>query len=132
MVRAARKLLSAITKVLLIADKVIVKQLLASKDKVSYYVPRTEVGGDILGNLPHRATTGRSAIMANCWRAGGGPQLCASWDISFDANPICVTFFPAPSLLNQSVGFDQTCIDTLLGGGKEMISFWLPLSYNST
>ena len=34
MVRAARKLLSAITKVLLIADKVIVKQLIASKDKV--------------------------------------------------------------------------------------------------
>ena len=34
MVRAARKLLSAITKVLLIADKVIVKQLLTSKDKV--------------------------------------------------------------------------------------------------
>ena len=36
MVRAARELLSAITKVLLIADKVIVKQLLTSKDKVSY------------------------------------------------------------------------------------------------
>ena len=35
-VMAARKLLSAITKVLLIADKVIVKQLLTSKDKVSY------------------------------------------------------------------------------------------------
>ncbi|KAL4217108.1 Alpha-catulin [Mactra antiquata] len=34
MVRAARKLLSAITKVLLIADKVIVKQLIVSKDKV--------------------------------------------------------------------------------------------------
>ena len=36
MVRAARKLLSTITKVLLTADKVIVKQLLTSKDKVSY------------------------------------------------------------------------------------------------
>ncbi|XP_060582034.1 alpha-catulin-like isoform X2 [Ruditapes philippinarum] len=34
MVRAARKLLSAITKVLLIADKVIIKQLITSKDKV--------------------------------------------------------------------------------------------------
>ncbi|KAK3790866.1 hypothetical protein RRG08_045398 [Elysia crispata] len=34
MVRAARQLLSAITKVLLLADKVVVKQLLASKDKV--------------------------------------------------------------------------------------------------
>ena len=27
-------------------------------------------------------------------------------------------------LLNQWVDFDQTCIDTLLGGGKEMIRFW--------
>ncbi|XP_062615012.1 alpha-catulin-like [Saccostrea cucullata] len=35
MVRAARQLLSAVTKVLLLADKVIVKQLLISKDKVS-------------------------------------------------------------------------------------------------
>lgn len=35
MVRAARKLLSAITKVLLIADKVIVKQLIMSKNKVN-------------------------------------------------------------------------------------------------
>lgn len=34
MVRAARQLLSAVTKVLLLADKVIVKQLLISKDKV--------------------------------------------------------------------------------------------------
>lgn len=35
MVRAARKLLSAITKVLLIADKVIVKHLIVAKDRVS-------------------------------------------------------------------------------------------------
>ncbi|XP_074653442.1 alpha-catulin-like isoform X2 [Tubulanus polymorphus] len=35
MVRAARQLLSAITKVLLLADKVVVKQLLAAKDKVA-------------------------------------------------------------------------------------------------
>lgn len=35
MVRAARQLLSAVTKVLLLADKVIVKQLLISKNKVS-------------------------------------------------------------------------------------------------
>jgi hypothetical protein len=34
MVRSARQLLSAITRVLLLADKVIVKQLLVSKDKV--------------------------------------------------------------------------------------------------
>lgn len=35
MVRAARQLLSAITRVLLLADKVVVKQLLAAKDRVS-------------------------------------------------------------------------------------------------
>ncbi len=34
MVRAARQLLSAITKVLLMADRIVVKQLLAAKDKV--------------------------------------------------------------------------------------------------
>ncbi|KAL5005886.1 hypothetical protein ScPMuIL_017044 [Solemya velum] len=34
MVRAARQLLSAITKVLLLADKIIIKQLLVAKDKV--------------------------------------------------------------------------------------------------
>ena len=34
MVRAARQLLSAITKVLLLADRVIVKQLLAAKNRV--------------------------------------------------------------------------------------------------
>ena len=34
MVRAARQLLSAITKVLIMADRVVVKQLLAAKAKV--------------------------------------------------------------------------------------------------
>lgn len=38
MVRAARQLLSAVTKVLLLADKVIVKQLLISKNKVLVYI----------------------------------------------------------------------------------------------
>ena len=37
MVRAARQLLSAITKVLLLADRVVVKQLLVAKDKVSAF-----------------------------------------------------------------------------------------------
>ena len=41
MVRAARQLLSAITKVLLLADKVVVKQLLASKDKVMSVLQQT-------------------------------------------------------------------------------------------
>jgi len=36
MVRAARQLLSAITRVLLLADKVVIKQLVAAKDKVHF------------------------------------------------------------------------------------------------
>ena len=39
MVRAARQLLSAVTKVLILADKVVIKQLLAAKDKVSIRKP---------------------------------------------------------------------------------------------
>ena len=35
MVRAARQLLSAITKVLILADRVVVKQLIVAKEKVS-------------------------------------------------------------------------------------------------
>ena len=27
-------------------------------------------------------------------------------------------------LLNQWIDFDQTCIDTMLGGCKELIRFW--------
>ena len=34
MVRAARQLLSAITKVLLLADRIVIKQLICSKDRV--------------------------------------------------------------------------------------------------
>ena len=40
MVRAARQLLSAITKVLILADKVVIKQLLAAKDKVGTFRPQ--------------------------------------------------------------------------------------------
>lgn len=36
MVRAARTLLSSVTRVLLLADIVVVKQLLLAKDKVNY------------------------------------------------------------------------------------------------
>lgn len=36
MVRVARQLLSALTKVLLLADRVVVKQLLAAKTKVCH------------------------------------------------------------------------------------------------
>ena len=33
------------------------------------------------------------------------------------------SFFPTGYLLNQWMDFDQTCIDTWLGGGKELIRF---------
>jgi hypothetical protein len=36
MVRAARQLLSAITKVLILADRVVIKQLIGAKDKVCF------------------------------------------------------------------------------------------------
>ena len=34
------------------------------------------------------------------------------------------SFFLTRYLLNQWMDFDQTCIDTWLGGGKELIRFW--------
>ena len=36
------------------------------------------------------------------------------------------SFFPTRYLLNQWMDFIQTCIDTWLGGGKELIRFWWP------
>lgn len=42
MVRAARQLLSAITKVLLLADRIVVKQIFISKDKVSVNSARSD------------------------------------------------------------------------------------------
>ena len=33
-------------------------------------------------------------------------------------------FISVHYLLNQLMDFDQTCIDTLLGGGEELIRFW--------
>jgi len=39
MVRAARQLLSAITKVLILADRIVIKQLITAKDQVvTHYV----------------------------------------------------------------------------------------------
>ena len=43
MVRAARCLLAAITRVLLLADSVVVKQLLLAKDKVSHVYPKVHI-----------------------------------------------------------------------------------------
>ena len=33
-------------------------------------------------------------------------------------------FISVHYLLNKWMDFDQTCIDTLLGGGEELIRFW--------
>ena len=33
-------------------------------------------------------------------------------------------FISVHYLLNQLMDFDQTCIDTLFGNGKELIRFW--------
>ncbi|XP_070570526.1 alpha-catulin-like isoform X2 [Ptychodera flava] len=46
MVRAARGLLSAVTRVLLLADRVVVKQLLKAKDKVSASLNKLELVGN--------------------------------------------------------------------------------------
>ena len=38
--------------------------------------------------------------------------------------PLASTFVSVHYLLNQTSDFDQTCIDTLLGGGKELTGIW--------
>ena len=38
-------------------------------------------------------------------------------------------FISVHYLLNQWMDFEQTCIDTLLGGGEEMIRLWWPWPY---
>jgi len=38
MVRAARQLLSAITKVLILADRIVIKQLISAKDQVVWFI----------------------------------------------------------------------------------------------
>ena len=44
--------------------------------------------------------------------------------IVFGADPVGVRFFfSVHYLLNQSIDFDQTCKDTLLRGGEELIKF---------
>ena len=43
---------------------------------------------------------------------------------SASASPRPRSFFLTRYLLNQWMDFDQTCIDTWLGGGKELIRFW--------
>ena len=39
------------------------------------------------------------------------------------------SFFPTWYLLNQWMDFNQTCIDTWLGGEKELIRLWWPWPY---
>ena len=42
--------------------------------------------------------------------------------IVFGADPIGIGFFVSVHyILNQLMDFDQTCMDTLLGGGEELI-----------
>ena len=46
-------------------------------------------------------------------------------DILFLARMASVSaFISVHYLLNQLMDFDQTCIDTLLGKGEELIRFW--------
>ena len=42
------------------------------------------------------------------------------------ASASAYSFFPTRYLLNQWMDFNQTCIDTWLGWGKELIRFWWP------
>ena len=49
--------------------------------------------------------------------------------IAFGAEPVGISHCLHSYLLNQWVGFDQTCTDTLLGGRKEVIRFWWPWLY---
>ena len=47
--------------------------------------------------------------------------------IVFGADPVGVSilfFVSVHDLLTQLMDFDQTCIDSLLGGGEELIRFW--------
>ena len=46
--------------------------------------------------------------------------------IVFGADPVGVRFISVHYLLNQLMDFGQTCIDTLLGEGGELIRFWCP------
>ena len=53
------------------------------------------------------------------------PQSGGGRHIVFGADPVGVhLFISLHYLLNQSMDFDQTCTDTLLGGGEELIRFW--------
>ena len=57
------------------------------------------------------------------YREGGGGYIV------FGADPVCIGvdfrfLVSVHYLLNQSMDFDQTCTDTLLGGGEELIRFW--------
>ena len=53
------------------------------------------------------------------------PSTEVGGHIAFGVDPVGVghlrSFLSAFYLLNQWVDFDQTCTDTLLGGGKEVI-----------
>ena len=55
------------------------------------------------------------------------PQLKGVGHIAFGSDPVglsLVCFLSELYLLNQLVAFDQTCIETLFGEGREVIRFW--------
>ena len=55
--------------------------------------------------------------------------MSSNLDIVVGADPVGVGvgvrfFLAVHYLLNQSIDIDQKCIDTLLGKGAELITFW--------
>ena len=55
------------------------------------------------------------------------PQLKGVGHIAFGSDPVGlspVCFLSELYLLNQLVAFDETCKETLCGGGREVIRFW--------
>ena len=58
------------------------------------------------------------------------PNLEGGWCIVFVADPVGVGvgihFHFGALASDQLMDFDQTCIDTLLGEGEELIRFWWP------
>ena len=55
------------------------------------------------------------------------PQLKGVGHIALRSDPVGfspICFLSELNPLKQLVAFDQTCIETLFGGGREVIRFW--------
>ena len=59
-----------------------------------------------------------------CFWCGSRRRRRRRWRPRPRRRPRPRSFFLTRYLLNQWMDFDQTCIDTWLGGGKELIRFW--------